>query len=44
MFKSTDFFRAYTEEFKQKCAISVIPIAFAKIIEICSTTMEITNI
>ena len=31
MLKSSDFVRAYTEEFKQKCAISVIPIAFTKI-------------
>ena len=36
MLKSSDFVRAYTEEFKQKCAISAIPIAFAKFIGICS--------
>ena len=30
MLKSPDFFKDYQEEFKQKCVISVILIAFAK--------------
>ena len=34
--KSSDFVRAYTEEFKQKYVIFVILIAFTKIIGICS--------
>ena len=34
--KSINFFRTYTDYFKLKCAISVISIAFAKIIGICS--------
>ena len=36
MQKSSDFIRGCIEEFKEKCAISVIPIAFAKIIRICN--------
>ena len=36
MLKSSDFIRGYIEEFKQKCVISVILIAFAKIIKIYS--------
>ena len=40
MLKSSDFVRGYTEEFKQKCEISVIPIAFANVIRICSSIAQ----
>ena len=40
MQKSSDFIRGCIEKFKEKCAISVIPIAFAKIIRICSPITE----
>ena len=36
MLNSSDVIRAYTEEIKQKCAISAIPLALAKTIEIYS--------
>ena len=41
-FKSSDFIRAYTEEFKQKCAISVIQIALSRNIGLCSPIAQLS--
>ena len=51
MLKSSDFFSAYTEEFMQKMCdfcysdnFSESPIAFTKIIDICSPIQHFLNV